>query len=74
MGKFPSIDREGGKEAGIFLLNIFKVEKLFSKIMKKFKSKSFSPCDPCALSPLHKLKENGTMEVLAAITKQVNEK
>lgn len=39
MGKSASMDREGRQEAGIFPLNILEVEKLFSKIMKKFKSK-----------------------------------
>lgn len=48
MGETASMDREGGQEAGLFPLNIS--EEVFSKIMKKFKSKSFSPCDPCALS------------------------
>jgi len=68
------MDREGSQEVRIFLLNTLEVEKLFSTTMKKIKSKSFSPCDPHVLSFSHKLKENVTKQVLAPITKQMNEK
>lgn len=71
MGKTASMDREGRQEAGIFLLNI--LEEVFSKIMKKFKANHLALVI-LVLSLLHKLKENGTMQVLAAITKQVNDK
>lgn len=59
-----------GWKAGIFVLNILEVDKLFSKILKKLRSKLFSSCDPCALSSCISFRRMSVaMQVLAAVTK-----